>query len=108
MSFTHLKTPLEVSLDDISRHRLIPLAKKTRKSSRIEKNEDESECKCCEYCEYAQRIESDPLKMLCRRNGVVESSHVCGKYIYDPLKRKAFRPHINPLSQSDTDFDGLI
>lgn len=42
--------------------------------------------KFCKYCEHAETL-TDPDKMLCSRHGVVEASHICRRFRYDPLKR---------------------
>ncbi len=42
--------------------------------------------KYCKYCEKACVL-SDGDLMLCKKYGVVSSSHVCRRFTYDPLKR---------------------
>jgi hypothetical protein len=61
---------------------------------------DADECiKCCECCEHATALKSDRTKMVCDRFGVVSATHKCRKFLYDPLKRKAFRPRIDTEDQ---------
>ncbi|MBR4061924.1 MAG: hypothetical protein IKK01_02545 [Clostridia bacterium] len=61
---------------------------------------DEDECtQCCEFCEHATALKSDRTKMVCDRFGVVGATHKCRKFLYDPLKRKAFRPKIDTEDQ---------
>lgn len=50
------------------------------------KQNDEKIEKYCKFCEHAGTL-SDPDKMLCRRHGIVEASHLCRKFRYDPMKR---------------------
>ena len=64
--------------------------------------------RCCAYCEHADCIESSRARMQCHYKGIVPSSSVCRKYVYDPLKRKAFRPRIASLDTSDIDVDREI
>ena len=42
--------------------------------------------KYCKYCEHAGTL-SDPDSMLCAKAGVVNASHCCRRFRYDPLKR---------------------
>ena len=53
----------------------------------------------CEFCEHATALKSDRTKMVCDRFGVVGATHKCRKFLYDPLKRKAFRPKIDTEDQ---------
>jgi len=46
--------------------------------------------KYCKFCEHAGTL-SDPDSMLCDRSGVVDASHCCRRFRYDPLKRKPRR-----------------
>lgn len=102
LSFIAVKTPDEIRRDEIERRRREALSAKPAKRKKG-KDEEDDLCDCCAYCEYAERLKTSPTKMLCRKRGVVSSSHVCKSYVYDPLKRKVFRPRVSPLSQSDSD-----
>ncbi len=42
--------------------------------------------KMCVYCEHASQL-YDNSYVLCSKHGVVIASHVCRKFIYDPMKR---------------------
>jgi len=56
----------------------------------LRKNKDPDETdrpSVCRYCENASELRSED-EMLCKLRGVVEASHVCRKFRYDPLKRK--------------------
>lgn len=46
--------------------------------------------KYCKFCERAKKL-YDGDTMLCEKYGVVPSSHKCGKFRYDPLKREPRR-----------------
>ena len=70
--------------------------------------DDDSLNRCCAYCEHAECIENCRTKMLCRHKGTVASSGSCRRFVYDPLKRKAFRPQIARLDTSDFDTDDII
>ena len=70
--------------------------------------DDDSLTRCCACCEHATCIESSRAKMLCRYRGTVLSSSVCRKYVYDPLKRRTFRPHFAHLDTSELDTDDII
>lgn len=45
----------------------------------------------CEYCEHVMQS-FDGNKQLCDKLGVVESSHKCRRFVYDPLKRQPRKP----------------
>ena len=96
--------------DDYERQRREAISKIKAKRSKRKKDEDcgDEDCDCCACCENAEHLKTSPMKMLCKHHGVVASSHVCRKYVYDPLKRKTFRPRISPLSQSDLSEDDKI
>ena len=101
LSFIAVKTPEEIRRDEIERLLRASISKSSAKRRKNKEEDDDSLTDCCAYCEYAECLKADHMKMLCRHHGVVASSHVCKKYVYDPLKRKTFRPRISPLSQSD-------
>lgn len=107
LSFIAVKSPEEIRRDDIERLRRAALSKNASRRKKTEEEDDDSLTECCEYCQYAECLKADQMKMLCKHNGVVASSHVCRKYVYDPLKRKTFRPRISPLSQSESDSDDI-
>ncbi|MCQ2354589.1 MAG: hypothetical protein MJ102_05725 [Clostridia bacterium] len=46
---------------------------------------------CCAYCEHARRLTGDSGNSLCDFNGIVNASHICRKFVYDPLKRMPSR-----------------
>ena len=45
---------------------------------------------CCAHCAKGFTVEGDT-QVLCSRNGVMQPDDKCGKYVYDPLKRKPLR-----------------
>lgn len=51
---------------------------------------DERIEKYCRFCEHAETL-TDSDKMLCRKRGIVPSSYICRKFVYDPLKREVRR-----------------
>ncbi len=44
----------------------------------------------CRFCEHAALLE-DGETVLCGKKGIVGAGYVCGKFIYDPLKREPKR-----------------
>ncbi len=48
--------------------------------------------KFCSYCVHSAKIDEDTY--LCKKKGMVLSSHHCRKFRYDPLKRVP--PRMNP------------
>lgn len=110
LSFIAVKTPEEMIRDDIERRRRAVLSEIESKRSKKKGLEDDGgeECDCCACCEHAEHLKTAPMSMICKHHGVVASSHVCRKFVYDPLKRKTFRPRISPLSQSDGETDDII
>ena len=56
---------------------------------------DERLDRACKYCEAAGCL-SDPDLMLCKHYGVVEASHRCRRFRYDPLKRAPKRALLEP------------
>ena len=52
---------------------------------------------CCAHCAHGVTVDGDN-EVLCPHNGVMQPDDTCGKYRYDPLKRKPQRQKI------DTDF----
>lgn len=110
LSFLALKTPEQIAKDDLERRRLAALKANGSKASRAKKEprEDEGEDdlrKLCASCQFATPLKGDRTKMVCDKCGVVSATHTCRKYLYDPLKRVAFRPVINPLVPDDTSSD---
>lgn len=109
LSFIALKSPDDIIKEELERRRRAALSNTENKAraekSQIRNNESDENPRCCAYCEYATILKSDRLKMVCDKHGVVSTSHVCRKFLYDPLKRNASKPLINPLSQS---LDDLI
>ena len=72
------------------------------------KQTDDKIEKFCKYCENAETL-TDPDKMLCSRHGVVEASHICRKFRYDPLKRvppKGLSEGELPVFEDDTQEKG--
>ena len=51
------------------------------------KNNDDDRPSMCRFCENASPLHDDD-EVLCRLRGVVSGDYVCGKFMYDPLKRK--------------------
>ncbi|MBQ2240571.1 MAG: hypothetical protein II319_00355 [Clostridia bacterium] len=104
LSFIPQKSAEEILKEDLERKRRAALAASVEKRDSIDKIAhtcaDEDECtQCCEFCEHATPLKSDRTKMVCDRFGVVSATHKCRKFLYDPLKRKAFRPKIDTEDQ---------
>ncbi len=104
LSFIPQKSAEEILKEDLERKRRAALAASVEKRDSIDKIAhtcaDEDECtQCCEFCEHATTLKSDRTKMVCDRFGVVSATHKCRKFLYDPLKRKAFRPKIDTEDQ---------
>ncbi len=104
LSFIALKSREEVIKEDIERKRRAALSKPARASKRDIPADDELP-ECCAYCEYATALKGDRIHMVCDSFGVVSSSHTCRRFLYDPLKRTAARPKIEPLESEDTILD---
>lgn len=104
ISLTALKSPEEIRKDDIARRGAFTYGSKKQPIA----DDNDSFVRCCAYCEHADCIESSRARMQCHYKGIVPSSGVCRKYVYDPLKRKAFRPRISSLDTSDIDVDREI
>ncbi len=103
LSFIPQKSAEEILKEDLERKRRAALAASVEKRDSIDRiahscNEDEC-AECCECCEHATALKSDRTKMVCDRFGVVSATHKCRKFLYDPLKRKAFRPKIDTEDQ---------
>lgn len=45
----------------------------------------------CKYCEHIMQS-FDGGSMLCDKRGVVDASHKCRRFVYDPLKREPRKP----------------
>ena len=104
LSFIPQKSAEEILKEDLERKRRAALTASVEKRDSIDKIAhtcaDEDECtQCCEFCEHATTLKSDRTKMVCDRFGVVSATHKCRKFLYDPLKRKAFRPKIDTEDQ---------
>ncbi len=57
--------------------------------------------KMCVYCEHATPM-YDNTYMFCAKSGVVLATHMCKKFIYDPMKRTVrLRPKLNTMSELD-------
>lgn len=52
--------------------------------------------KICAYCEYGIPLCGIQDRLLCRREGVVSAGYHCGKFSFDPVKRK---PAPKPVPQ---------
>ncbi len=104
LSFIPQKSAEEILKEDLERKRRAALAVSAGRRDSIDKIAhscaEENECtQCCECCEHATALKSDRTKMVCDRFGVVSATHKCRKFLYDPLKRKAFRPRIDTEDQ---------
>lgn len=104
LSFIPQKSAEEIFKEDLERKRRAALSVSEVKRDSIDKIAhscaEENECtQCCECCEHATALKSDRTKMVCDRFGVVSATHKCRKFLYDPLKRKAFRPRIDTEDQ---------
>ncbi len=107
LSFIAVKSPEELIKEDLERRRRAALMNHSNKKKNVRREQDEDDHPdCCAYCEHATILKGDRLHMVCDMKGVVSSSHVCRKFLYDPLKRNASRPLINPLSDSLGDLSG--
>lgn len=104
LSFIPQKSAEEILKEDLERKRRAALAVSAEKRDSIDRiahscNEEDECIECCECCEHATALKSDRTKMVCDRFGVVSATHKCRKFLYDPLKRKAFRPRIDTEDQ---------
>lgn len=103
LSFIPQKSAEEILKEDLERKRRAALAVTAEKRDSIDRiahSCGEDECiECCECCEHATALKSDRTKMVCDSFGVVNATHKCRKFLYDPLKRKAFRPKIDTEDQ---------
>ena len=45
----------------------------------------------CEHCVHG-RLSPDEQSVLCIKKGIVETDGKCGRYLYDPLKRRPKKP----------------
>lgn len=115
LSFTALKPQDEIIKEDLERRRRAALMADSEKRERADRRaladaeeEEKEELNCCAFCEHATALKGDRTKMVCDMRGVVLSSHACRKFLYDPLKRTAVRPKIDPLSENGlTDIDHI-
>lgn len=111
LTFIALKSPDEIAKEDLERRRRAALMnsgdKKIRNAKRHHNDNDEDENpECCACCEHATALKGDKFKMVCDKCGVVVSTHKCKSFLYDPLKRTAFRPKITPVSDEAYDLSG--
>ena len=99
LSFIPQKSKEEIFKEELERNRRAAL-EGGEKTGRRNSCSDSDECiKCCECCEHATALKNDRTKMVCDKFGVVSATHKCRKFLYDPLKRKAFRPRIDTEDQ---------
>lgn len=103
LSFIALKSQDEIIKDDLERRRRAALMAGSEKREKADRraladNEEDEEHNCCACCEHATILKGDRTKMVCDTCGVVSASHSCRKFLYDPLKRTAVRPKIDPIS----------
>lgn len=108
LAFIPLRSPEEIMREDLERRRRAALLSKSerfeREERRLRRHSDEDDVPdCCANCQYATAMKSDPTKMVCDKYGVVSSSHSCKRHLYDPIKRTARRPQINPLTPTAPD-----
>lgn len=106
LSFIALKTPEEIVKEDLERRRRAALMAGSERREKADRRalagaEEEEEHNCCAFCEHATTLKGDRTKMVCDTRGVVSASHTCRKFLYDPLKRTAVRPKIDPLPNND-------
>ncbi|MBQ4140910.1 MAG: hypothetical protein IJD70_06195 [Clostridia bacterium] len=111
LSFIALKSPELLAKEELERRRRAALLNTEDKKMHREKHADhesqeDDHPNCCAYCEHATALKGDRLRMICDKRGVVSTSHVCRKFLYDPLKRNASRPLIPPLSDNIGDLSG--
>lgn len=104
LSFIPQKSTEEMLKEDLERKRRAALAVSAEKKDSIDKSAHSFNCdeECeerCELCQHATALKSDRTKMVCDKFGVVSATHTCRKFLYDPLKRKAFRPRIDTEDQ---------
>lgn len=95
LSFIPQKSAEEILKEDLERKRRAVLDGGEKHSIRNSRSDSDECTKCCECCEYATSLKNDRTKMVCDKFGVVSATHKCHKFLYDPLKRKAFRPRID-------------
>lgn len=114
LSFIAVKSQDEIIRDDLERRRRAALMERSERKERADRRalsdpNEEEQINCCAYCEHATTLKGDRTKMVCDSCGVVASSHTCRKFLYDPLKRNAVRPKIEPLdgNAGSLDIDSL-
>ncbi len=110
LSFLSVKSRDEIVKEDLERRRRAALLNHSEKRDHDKHmqsdTEEDEQSDCCACCEHATILKGDRTKMVCDMNGVVSSSHVCRKYLYDPLKRTAIRPKIDPAEETiETNID---
>ena len=56
--------------------------------------------RCCARCEHATLL-SQCDYILCSKKGIVSDTHVCRRFVYDPLKRDPKRLPVLPLGEME-------
>ena len=106
LTFIALKSPEEIVKEDLERRRRAALMNSgTKKATsgihtRHRGDDEDTDSECCGCCEHATALKGDRLRMVCDKCGVVNATHKCKNFLYDPLKRTAVRPKITPLSEN--------
>jgi len=55
----------------------------------------------CEYCKHGYILSND-IDCACKKYGLIQRKDKCGKFIYDPLKRKPKQPKsVESFSEED-------
>lgn len=106
ISVLSLRSAELLAKEELERRRRAMLDRKSNKHTAYREKDSEEQTDCCACCEHATRLKGDRLHMVCDKNGVVSSEHACRKFLYDPLKRNASRPLIEPPSESLGDLSG--
>ena len=55
--------------------------------------------RCCAYCQFSGKINEE--QVICRKCGIVPSTHQCRRFRYDPLQRVPPRPKAQDFSNYD-------
>ncbi len=103
LTFIAIRSPEEMIRADLERRRRASLNQKLREEQKhAHPSDDEEELpRTCAFCEHGTVLKGDRIHMVCDSFGVVSSSHTCRKFLYDPLKRTASRPKIEPVTSED-------
>lgn len=56
--------------------------------------------RCCARCEHATLLSQFDY-ILCSKKGIVSDTHVCRRFVYDPLKRDPKRLPVLPLGEME-------